>query len=145
MSIKKLLQEANAIQVGITAGDWREVIALAALPLVSGGYINPSYPEAVIANTLTHGAYYVFEEGIAIPHARPEAGVLKDCFSMVLLDEPISFDGSDKADIVIMFGARDSNAHIEEGIRAIVTLLEDEETLVRLRKASSAAEVLAIL
>ncbi len=145
MSIKQLLQEANAIQVGISATDWREVIALAAQPLVNGGYVQPSYPEAVIANTLEHGAYYVFEEGIAIPHARPETGVLKDCFSMIVLDEPISFEGSDKADIVIMFGARNSNAHIEEGIRAIVTLLEDEETLVRLRQASSAAEVIEIL
>ncbi|MBK0092759.1 PTS sugar transporter subunit IIA [Erwinia sp. S59] len=145
MSIKRLLQEANAIQVGISATDWREVIALAAQPLVSGGYVMDSYPEAVIANTLTHGAYYVFEEGIAIPHARPETGVLKDCFSMIVLDEPISFEGSDKADIVIMFGARDSNAHIEEGIRAIVSLLEDEETLVRLRQASSVAEVIEIL
>jgi len=39
MSIKQLLQEASAIQVGISARDWREVIALAALPLVNGGYI----------------------------------------------------------------------------------------------------------
>ncbi|EIB98836.1 PTS sugar transporter subunit IIA [Pantoea anthophila] len=145
MTIKQLLQEADAIQTGIDATDWRQVIALAAAPLVSGGYLHASYSEAVIANTLTHGAYYVFEEGIAIPHARPEAGVIRDCFSLILLKEPISFAGSDKADIVIMFGARDSNAHIEEGIRAIVSLLEDEETLVRLRQASSAAEVIDIL
>lgn len=115
MTIKQLLQEANAIQIGIDATDWRQVIALAAEPLVSGGYLDASYPDAVIANTLAHGAYYVFEEGIAIPHARPDAGVIRDCFSMILLNEPISFEGSDKADIVIMFGARDSNAHIEEG------------------------------
>ncbi|MGK3141291.1 PTS sugar transporter subunit IIA [Pantoea sp. C2G6] len=145
MTIKQLLQEANAIQIGIDATDWRQVIALAAEPLVSGGYLHASYPDAVIANTLTHGAYYVFEEGIAIPHARPEAGVIRDCFSLILLTEPISFEGSDKADIVIMFGARDSNAHIEEGIRAIVSLLEDEATLVRLRQASSVAEVIDIL
>ncbi|AWQ18846.1 PTS fructose transporter subunit IIA [Pantoea ananatis] len=145
MTIKQLLQEANAVQVGIAARDWQQVIAMAARPLVEGGYIQASYPQAVIENTLTHGAYYVFEEGIAIPHARPETGVIRDCFSMVLLAEPVSFDGSDKADIVIMFGARDSNAHIEEGIRAIVTLLEDEETLVRLRQASSVAEVMEIL
>jgi mannitol/fructose-specific phosphotransferase system IIA component (Ntr-type) len=31
--------------------------------------------QAVIDNTLNHGAYYVFDEGIAIPHARPECGV----------------------------------------------------------------------
>lgn len=145
MSIKQLLQEAGAIQVRVAARDWREVIVLAAQPLVQGGYLRESYPQAVIANTLTHGAYYVFEEGIAIPHARPESGVLKDCFSMLVLAEPIAFDGSGKADIVILFGARDSNAHIEEGIRAIVTLLESEETLRRLRAARSAAEVMAIL
>lgn len=145
MSIKQLLQEAGAIQVRVAARDWREVIALAAQPLVQGGYLRESYPQAVIANTLTHGAYYVFEEGIAIPHARPESGVLKDCFSMLVLAEPIAFDGSGKADIVILFGARDSNAHIEEGIRAIVTLLESEETLRRLRAARNAAEVMAIL
>lgn len=145
MSIKQLLQQANAIQVGIDATDWRQVIALAAEPLVNGGYLHASYPQAVIANTLMHGAYYVFEEGIAMPHARPEAGVIRDCFSLVVLAQPISFEGSDKADIVIMFGARDSNAHIEEGIRAIVSLLEDEQTLVRLRQARSVAEVIDIL
>jgi len=145
MSIKQVLQEANAIQLGVRESDWRQVIALAAQPLIRGGYLNASYPDAVIANTLTHGAYYVFEEGIAIPHARPESGVVKDCFSLLLLHEPVSFDGSDKADIVILFGARDSNAHIEEGIRAIVSMLDNEETLARLRQASSVAEVIDIL
>ncbi|HAK36265.1 MAG TPA: PTS fructose transporter subunit IIA [Pantoea sp.] len=145
MSIKQVLQEANAIQLGVRESDWRQVIALAAQPLIRGGYLNASYPDAVIANTLTHGAYYVFEEGIAIPHARPESGVVKDCFSLLLLHEPVSFDGSDKADIIILFGARDSNAHIEEGIRAIVSMLDNEETLARLRQASSVAEVIDIL
>lgn len=145
MSIKQLLMEADAIQVGIQATDWRQVIALAAKPLIQGGYLQPAYADAVIANTLEHGAYYVFEEGIAIPHARPESGVLKNCFSLILLAEPISFQGSDKADIVILFGARDGNAHIEEGIRAIVELLESDETLARLRQASNPAEVMAIL
>lgn len=145
MLIKQILEEAGAIQPGVRASDWQQVIALAAQPLINGGYILPAYPDAVIANTLTHGAYYVFEEGIAIPHARPEAGVVKDCFSLVLLSEPISFAGSDKADIVIMFGARDSNAHIEEGIRSIVSLLDNEETLTRLRQANSVAEVISIL
>lgn len=32
MTIKQLLQEANAIQIGIDATDWRQVIALAAEP-----------------------------------------------------------------------------------------------------------------
>jgi len=145
MSIKQLLIEADAIQVGVTERDWKAVIALAAQPLVAKGYIHESYYQAVIANTEEHGAYYVFEEGIAIPHARPESGVIKNCFSLLLLAEPISFQGSDMADIVILFGARDSNAHIEEGIRAIVSMLEDDETLRRLRQAQHRTEVIDIL
>ena len=145
MTIKDLLIEADAIQVGVLESDWRKVIELAASPLVANGYISESYSKAVIDNTLNHGAYYVFEEGIAIPHARPECGVKRNCFSLVVLDKPIQFAGSDRADIVIMFGAQDSNTHIEEGIRAIVALLDNNETMAKLRAASSREEVVALL
>ncbi|RJT20430.1 PTS sugar transporter subunit IIA [Buttiauxella izardii] len=145
MAIKQLLIEAQAIQVGVRETDWKKVIQLAAQPLVDNGYILPSYYQAVINNTLEHGAYYVFEEGVAMPHARPECGVMKNCFSLVLLDEPISFADSDKADIVIMFAAMDSNKHIEEGIRAIVNLLGDDDVMAKLRRAKAKEEVIAIL
>ena len=145
MTIKDLLIEADAIQVGVMESDWRRVIELAASPLVANGYLSESYSKAVIDNTLNHGAYYVFEEGIAIPHARPECGVKRNCFSLVVLDKPIQFAGSDRADIVIMFGAQDSNAHIEEGIRAIVALLDNNQTMARRRAASTREEVIALL
>lgn len=145
MAIKELLIEAQAIQVGVRETDWQKVIQLAAKPLVDNGYILPSYYQAVINNTLEHGAYYVFEEGVAMPHARPECGVIKNCFSLVLLDKPIAFADSEKADIVIMFAARDSNGHIEEGIRAIVNLLGDDDVMAKLRRAKAREEVIAIL
>jgi PTS system ascorbate-specific IIA component len=145
MAIKELLIEAQAIHVGVRETDWKKVIQLAAQPLVDNGYILPSYYQAVINNTLEHGAYYVFEEGVAMPHARPECGVIKNCFSLVLLDEPIAFADSDKADIVIMFAACDSNKHIEEGIRAIVNLLGDDDVMKKLRRAKTKEEVIAIL
>lgn len=145
MTIKDSLVEADAIQVGVQESDWQKVIHLAASPLVKKGYISTQYGQAVIENTLTHGAYYVFDEGIAIPHARPECGVRHNCFSLVLLAKPISFADSEAADIVIMFGAQDSNAHIEEGIQAIVALLDNSERLAKLRAAHSKEEVIALL
>lgn len=145
MTIKASLIEAQAIQVGVRETNWQKVIELAARPLVNNGYILPSYCQAVIDNTLEHGAYYVFEEGIAMPHARPECGVLKNGFSLLLLDKPIAFADSDKADIVIMFAATDSNSHIEEGIRAIVNLLADNDIMAKLRRAKVKEEVIAIL
>nr|WP_024968313.1 PTS sugar transporter subunit IIA [Pantoea sp. IMH] len=145
MTIKQLLIDAQAIQVGVKEKDWQKIICLAAQPLVAHGYIEERYGQAVIESTLEHGAYYVFDEGIAMPHARPECGVIKNGFSLVVLDEPVQFYDSDKADIVIMFAACDSNSHIEEGIRAIVSLLDDEEVLRQLRQARTPEQVVAIL
>lgn len=145
MTIKELLIEADAIQVGVTESDWQKVIQLAATPLIKKGYISADYGLAVIENTLNHGAYYVFDEGVAIPHARPECGVKRNCFSLVLLEKPIRFAESEAADIVIMFGAQDSNAHIEEGIRAIISLLDNDERMTKLRAANSKEEVVALL
>ncbi|HBR3969679.1 PTS sugar transporter subunit IIA [Klebsiella pneumoniae] len=141
MTIKELLIEADAIQVGVVESDWQRVIKLAARPLEAKGFISTEYSQAVIDNTLNHGAYYVFDEGIAIPHAR----VRRNCFSLVVLEKPIPFADSEKADIVIMFGARDSNAHIEEGIRSIVALLDNNDTMAKLRTARSREEVVALL
>ncbi|MMZ71400.1 Ascorbate-specific phosphotransferase enzyme IIA component [compost metagenome] len=64
---------------------------------------------------------------------------------MVLLEEPIAFQDSEKADIVILFGATDSNRHIEDGIRAIVDLLDNKERLDKLRAAKIWQEVVDIL
>ena len=87
----------------------------------------------------------MFDEGVAIPHARPECGVKRNCFSLVLLEKPIRFAESEAADIVIMFGAQDSNAHIEGGIRAIISLLDNDERMAKLRAANSKEEVVALL
>lgn len=51
MTIKELLIEADAIQVGVTESDWQKVIQLAASPLVAKGYISADYGQAVIDNT----------------------------------------------------------------------------------------------
>ncbi|VFS71278.1 Mannitol-specific cryptic phosphotransferase enzyme IIA component [Raoultella planticola] len=77
MTIKDLLIEADAIQVGVMESDWRKVIELAASPLVANGYISESYSKAVIDNTLNHGAYYVFEEGLPFPMPDRSAGEAK--------------------------------------------------------------------
>lgn len=145
MSIKAFLSQNKTIQVGMDADSWGNVIQQAAKPLISGGFITPDYPQAVINNTIEYGAYYVFDEGIAIPHARPECGVISDCFSMVTLTRPMSINGSDPVDIIVMFGGVNSDSHITEGIASIVGLLEQEETLSQIRRATTIDEILGLL
>jgi len=145
MSIKQFLSRHPFIQVKKEINAWNEIIATAATPLIAGGFVTAEYPQAVINNTLEYGAYYVFDEGIAIPHARPESGVIKDCFSLVTLSQPISIHGSEPVDIIVMFGGVNGDSHITEGIASIVGLLEQEETLLQIRQATTAEEILGLL
>lgn len=145
MSIKQFLSRHPFIQVKKEINAWNEIIATAATPLIAGGFVTAEYPQAVINNTLEYGAYYVFDEGIAIPHARPESGVIKDCFSLVTLSQPVSIHGSEPVDIIVMFGGVNGDSHITEGIASIVGLLEQEETLLQIRQATTAEEILGLL
>ncbi|MDX5630257.1 MULTISPECIES: PTS sugar transporter subunit IIA [unclassified Brenneria] len=145
MSIRKFLAESKYIQVGINVSSWTDMIEKAAQPLIEGGYVTPQYATAIINNTLEYGAYYVFDEGIAIPHARPECGVLKNCFSMVTLRDPVSINGSEPVDIIIMFGGVNSDEHITDGIASIVNLLEKDDTLSQIRRAATIDEIIGLL
>lgn len=145
MSIKQFLSQHPFIQVKKEINTWNEIIATAATPLIAGGFVTAEYPQAVINNTLEYGAYYVFDEGIAIPHARPECGVIQNCFSLVTLNEPVSIHGSEPVDIIVMFGGVNGDSHITEGIASIVGLLEQEETLLQIRQATTAEDILGLL
>ena len=144
MMLKDLTDE-KLIRLNIEAADWEEAIRKSAQPLIDEHKVKPSYVDDMITGVKENGPYIVLTKHVALPHARPECGVKRNCFSLVVLDKPIQFAGSDRADIVIMFGAQDSNAHIEEGIRAIVALLDNNETMARLRAASTREEVIALL
>ncbi len=145
MSIRQFLSQNQYIQIGIEDDCWSSIIEIAASPLIAGGFVTADYPQAVIDNTNQYGPYYVFDEGIAMPHARPECGVIKNGFSMVTLAHPISIKGSEPVDIIVMFGGVDSDSHITEGIASIVELLDQEETLTRIRHATTIDEILRLL
>lgn len=145
MTMKAVLTQAQAIQVGVHETSWQAVIRMAARPLIEGEFIRPAYCQSVIDNTLEYGAYYVMGEGVAIPHARPECGVMKNGFSLVLLDTPVIFPGGEAADIVMMFAATDSNSHLQEGISTITGWLDDEDMMMKLRGAGTVEEVIALL
>ncbi|AHF79212.1 Putative PTS system transporter subunit IIA (plasmid) [Sodalis praecaptivus] len=145
MSIKAFLSQSQYIQVRMEVSSWQEIIEQAAKPLIEGGFVTAEYPKAVISNTMEYGAYYVFDEGIAIPHARPECGVINNCFSMVTLAAPMSINGSEPVDIIVMFGGVDKDSHITDGIASIVGLLEQEDTLSQIRRATTIDEILELL
>ncbi len=74
------------------------------------------------------GPYIVIAPGIAMPHARPEAGAKNIRIGLLKLKNPVNFGNEehDPVDIVIFLCAVDNKAHIEV-LGELVQLIEDDD------------------
>jgi len=118
--LQELLTE-NRIRCAASVSDWRSAIRLAAGPLVDEGCVTPGYVDAMIVSVETHGPYIVIDEGLALPHARPEDGALRPALAMLLLREPVDLLGN-AVRVFVVLSAVDNHAHIE-AMRSLAELV----------------------
>lgn len=116
------------IKLNVEAKSWEEAIYKAAEILEKGGVIKPSYKEAIIESTKKIGPYYVITKGVAMPHARPEDGVIKSGFCFLKLREGVSFGSkeNDPVKYVFLVAMENNEKHIEF-IQFLSDLMENEE------------------
>ncbi len=124
---------------------WKEAVVTTTQYLEQKGYVTPDYADAIIQSTIDNGPYYVLCPGIAMPHARPEAGVIKTGLGIHIFPEAVDF-GSEMgpANILFTLAATDSDTHIEV-IQSLSEILSDEENIEQLVAAKSKQEVLNII
>ncbi|MCW6660431.1 PTS sugar transporter subunit IIA [Aerococcaceae bacterium NML191292] len=145
MNLKQALIENNSIRLRLNATTWQEAVELSIDPLIESGAVLPEYYDAVIASTEEYGPYYILMPGMAMPHARPEAGVQRDSFSLVTLTEPVTFSDGKEVSVLIALAATSSQIHASVAIPQVVALLEIENAVSRLEQATTAEEVLAMI
>ncbi|WP_414839743.1 PTS sugar transporter subunit IIA [Carnobacterium sp. TMP28] len=136
----------DMIQVNYECKTRDEAVSLVGQLLVTKGYAKESYINAMIRNIATNGSYIVIAPGIAMPHARPEEGVLAIGLSLVTLKEPVVFGHpkNDPVTIVIGLCAVDHQSHLE-ALSELVDILGNEEKIRGIKEATSAKEMLAII
>lgn len=126
--LKQSLVENQSILLNQTAHSWQEAVKLAVDLLEKSGCVKPIYLDNIIKGIEQHGPYIVLAPGFAMPHARPEDGVIKTGFSLVTLTEPIYFDGEEEGvSMLIALAGSDANTHMEEVVE-ITQILDDEES-----------------
>ena len=145
MNLKQALQENNSIRLGLTAKDWKEAVKLSVEPLIESGAVKPEYYDAIIESTEQYGPYYILMPGMAMPHARPEAGVQRDAFSLITLTEPIQFSDGKDVSVLLALAATSSKMHTSVAIPQIIALFELENSVERLKDCKTADEVLAMI
>ena len=139
--IKELL-ESN-IQILPQVDSWEEAIKIASRPLLEKGYIEPRYIDTMISKVNELGFYIVLSEDVAMPHSRPEDGVLKMGMSLLKLDTPAKF-GNNNIQIVITLAAKDNESHID-ALTNLVELLNDDEKIEKIKLAKTKQEILEII
>ena len=145
MNLKSALVENQSIRLGLSAQDWKEAVRLAIEPLEESGAVNKEYYPAIIESTEEYGPYYVLMPGMAMPHARPEAGVQRDAFSLITLTEPVTFSDGKKVQVLLALAATSSDIHTSVAIPQIIALFELEHSVERLVACHNDEEVLAMI
>ncbi|MGJ0191720.1 PTS sugar transporter subunit IIA [Pantoea sp. RRHST58] len=136
----------DRINIVNSVNHWKEAITLVAQPLLAQGYISQHYINAVLQTHERQGPYYLLAPGLALPHARPEQGALKNGLSLLHIKNGICF-GSDENDpvyVVIMLCAFSGDEHVSL-IAKLAGILCDEEKLNRLLKAASKEAIQAVI
>jgi PTS system ascorbate-specific IIA component len=147
MKLRDSLVENKSIRLQARAETWQEATKIGVDLLVEAGVVEPRYFQAIMDNVEKHGPYFLLCPGLAMPHGRPEEGVLKTGFALVTLEKPVRFgdDDNDPIDILITMAAVDAKAHQEVGIIQIVNLFENEANFDRLRACRTTDDVLALI
>ena len=147
MKFTEHLLSRNAIAVGVEVADWKEAVKVGTDLLVEAGTIEPRYYDEILKCHAELGPYYLLAPGLAMPHARPEGGVIETSFALVTLKNPVNFGDpdNDPIDILITLAAKDAKTQNEEAIVQVVTIFDDEEAVAGLRNATSVEEVRNIL
>ena len=124
--LKESLIENNSIKLNQTAANWEEAIKIGTDLLVASGAIEPRYYDNIVSNIKEMGPYIVLAPGLAMPHARPEEGVIRTAFGLTTLAQPVDFDGEQISVLVTLAGS-DSDTHME-GIMEITQIFDDPDS-----------------
>ncbi|TQI78595.1 PTS system unknown substrate IIA component (Gat family) [Serratia fonticola] len=141
-----LINHPKLAQARKSAANWQQAVQIALNPLLASGRINHRYCQGVIDNTLAWGPYYVVAPGVALPHARPEQGVLANGIAVTTLESPVNFghEDGDPIWLLIALSATDANAHLAT-LQRISSLLEDGELLTQLQQAKTDSQLFHLL
>ena len=125
---------------------WEEAIRVASEPLLQSGHISEEYISEMIANVKKLGPYIVIAPKIAIPHARPEAGVKKLGMSLLQLKEGVLFSEKQEhaVNLIIVLAAIDNETHLK-ALAQLSEMLSEPTNIEMLMHSNSKDKMLEMI
>lgn len=145
VSLKDALN-TQTVKAKVAASSWEQAVEVAGMVLVQANLVEPRYIDAMKKTLRELGPYSVIAPGIAMPHARPEDGVIQTGFSLVTLEKPVTFGNADNdpVDILLAFSASDKERHIT-ALKEISVFLSNDGLVRKVRTANSNDQLLDVI
>lgn len=137
MDVKELIRK-EIVDIEVNVEDWEDAIRATGKLLVDDNAVEERFVEAMIRVAKEFGPYIVVAPGIALPHARPEDGVIKPSIAIVRLAKPVDFGNklNDPVYLIAALAALDQEQHIE-GLRRLALVLGDKKKVEVIKDATT--------
>ena len=134
------------IEIVENVSNWEEAIKIAAKSLIDKNNIESRYVQAIIDDVYKYGPYIVLTDGAAMPHSRPENGVLKMGMSFLKVKNGVDFYKTDeKVYLFFVLAAENSDSH-QEAISELANFLgNDDKVKKMIREDLNEEEILSLL
>jgi mannitol operon transcriptional antiterminator len=145
VNLRELLTRER-VATNVQVDHWEDAVRAVGRLMVDTGAVEERYIDGMINTAKELGPYIVIAPGLALPHSRPEDGVLEPCMALITLEPPTEFGNpdNDPVDLVIAFGAVDNEQHVE-ALRDMATILSEPGNLDALRAAHTEEEILKVM
>lgn len=142
--IRNLLKENNII-LNAKASDKEEAIRLATKPLIEEKSITKKYVDDILEKINELGPYMAIMPGVVIAHSRPGEYVLKDCISMITLEEAVEFghESNDPIEIIFVIGAEENTSHLD-ALQDLARVLINEDSVNKIKNAKNKKEIIEL-
>jgi mannitol/fructose-specific phosphotransferase system IIA component (Ntr-type) len=144
MNLKEMLRP-TLVAVNVEVKDWQEAIKACGSLFIGDGATEERFSDAMIRVAKEFGPYIVVAPGIALPHARPEDGVIKASMAVVKLSTPVNFGNKDNDPVwlLVALAAIDHKQHIQ-GLAELANVLGNSENVDKLKKCNTPEELLDV-
>jgi len=144
MNLRDLVRP-NLVAVDVEVKDWQEAIRAAGKLMFADGAVEERFADAMIRVAKEFGPYIVVAPGIALPHARPEDGVIKASIAVLRLKTSVNFGNvdNDPVYLVVALAAIDHKQHIQ-GLSELAAVLGDEENIKKIKECRTKEDLLKV-
>ncbi|WP_305767349.1 PTS sugar transporter subunit IIA [Candidatus Epulonipiscium viviparus] len=127
----KIIEQVNS---------YEEAIKITCDELIHNGNVTEDYYPAILQKVLEFGPYFCIADGIAMPHARPEDGVIKSEVCLLKLNTPVDFLGKQIA-LFLTLCAVDNSSHLNI-MKQIASICMNQDTLNQILASKTVEDII---